>query len=225
MLLSVVVALVLSPVLCATLLKPVPKGHEAARAARLVSAARSSVGLSDVFARSRDWYVRAGGPRAARTRLRYVVAFVLIVAGVGWVFSRMPKSYLPDEDQGILFAQVMMPTGATIEQTQEVLNEIQDYFLKNEKEAIESVSPIAGYSFAGRTQNNGMVFIKLKDWKLRDRKDLRVNAIAARATKAAFQNPQPAWCSFSRHRRSSSWVKPMVSISSCRTAAAWVTQP
>jgi HAE1 family hydrophobic/amphiphilic exporter-1 len=93
----------------------------------------------------------------------------------------MPTSYLPDEDQGILFAQFLMPTGATVEQTQAVADEVQRYFLGHEKEAVDSCMTIAGMGFSGRAQNNGMLFIKLKDWTLRNRPDLRAKAIAGRA--------------------------------------------
>ena len=96
----------------------------------------------------------------------------------------MPTSYLPDEDQGILLAQVLLPTGATLEQTQAVEDDVQHYFLEDEKDAVDSCMTIAGFGFSGRAQNNGMVFVKLKDWKLRDRPDLRVKAVAERAMAA-----------------------------------------
>jgi len=186
MLLSVVVALVLTPVLCASILKPMPAGHEPG--SHTVWFLRPFFRWFErVFSKARDRYVGLVGHSFAHS-FRYVVMFFVIVGAVGWVFSRMPKGYLPDEDQGILFAQVMMPTGTTIEQTQDLLNKIQDYFLDKEKNAIEAVSPIAGYSFSGRTQNNGMMFIKLKDWKLRGRKELKIAAVTERATKAFANN-------------------------------------
>jgi HAE1 family hydrophobic/amphiphilic exporter-1 len=120
-------------------------------------------------------------------KVRYVAVFVLIVAGLGFLFMRMPTSYLPDEDQGILLSQIILPTGSTLEQTQAVADGVQRYFEQNEKEAVESCMTIAGMSFSGRAQNNGMVFAKLKDWKLRDRDDLRVRAIAGRAMRAFSQ--------------------------------------
>jgi HAE1 family hydrophobic/amphiphilic exporter-1 len=97
----------------------------------------------------------------------------------------MPRAYLPDEDQGILLAQVMLPTGSTLEQTRKVVDQVQRHFLENEKEAVESTMAVCGISFSGRAQNNAMSFIKLRDWKLRDREDLRVKAVAGRAM-AAF---------------------------------------
>ncbi|MCX7635053.1 MAG: efflux RND transporter permease subunit, partial [Syntrophales bacterium] len=110
-----------------------------------------------------------------------LAVFVVIIALLGLLFYRMPTGYLPDEDQGILLAQILMPTGATLEQTQVVADEVQRYFQEHEKEAVASCMTIVGIGFSGRAQNNGMVFVKLKDWKLRDRQDLRVKAIAGRA--------------------------------------------
>ncbi|MFB3925517.1 MAG: efflux RND transporter permease subunit [Syntrophales bacterium] len=179
MLLSVAVALILTPVLCASLLKPVPKGHEPAENA-IPLLRPFFLWFDRTFFRFRDGYVRLVGHALAR-RLRYLVVFLVIVAGLGILFMRMPTAYLPDEDQGILLAQILMPTGATLEQTQQVANEIQRYFQEHEKAAVESCMTITGIGFSGRSQNNGMVFVKLKDWKLRDRSELRVKAIAGRA--------------------------------------------
>ncbi|HQA91701.1 MAG TPA: efflux RND transporter permease subunit [Sedimentisphaerales bacterium] len=188
MVLSVAVALILTPVLCASILRPVAKGHEAAEVGwRLLRP--FFLWFDRGFNRFRDGYVRLLGHALAR-KVRYVVVYLVIVAGLGWLFMRMPTGYLPDEDQGILLAQVMMPTGATLEQTQAVSDEVQRYFQEQEQEAVESCMTITGSGFAGRGQNNGMVFVKLKDWGLRKRSDLRVKAIAGRAMGrfAAFRN-------------------------------------
>ncbi len=180
MLLSVVVALILTPVLCASLLKPVPAGHEPAENA--VRFLRPFLMWFDRgFFRVRDAYTRLVGHSLSR-RLRYVVVFVLIVVAMGYLYVRMPTAYLPEEDQGILLAQVMMPSGSTLEQTKAVTGLIEEYFNKHEDKAVASTMTIAGMGFSGRAQNNGMVFIKLKDWELRDRADLRAKAIAQRAT-------------------------------------------
>ena len=188
MLLSVVVALILTPVLCASLLKPVAAGHEPAENA--IFFLRPFFRWFDrAFFRIRDRYVRLVGHSLSR-KLRYLVVFVLIVAAMGFLFLRMPTAYLPDEDQGMLLAQVIMPTGATLEQTRKVAEQIQRYFQENEKEAVESCMTIAGIGFSGRAQNNGMVFVKLKDWELRDRPDLKVKAVAGRAMGALSQHPQ-----------------------------------
>jgi len=179
MMVSLLVALVLTPVLCASILKPVPKGHEPAEyAIRFLRP--FFVGFDRVFFRFRDLTVKLLGHVLAR-KLRYVAVYIVIVAGLGFLFMRMPTGYLPDEDQGILLCQVLMPMGATLEQTQAVADEVQHYFLEHEKEAVESCMTVAGIGFSGRTQNNGMVFTKLKDWDLRDRPDLRAPVIAGRA--------------------------------------------
>ena len=120
-------------------------------------------------------------------KLRYLIIYLLIVAAVGILFLRMPTAYLPDEDQGMLMVQVILPTGATLEQTTDVVNTIERHFRENEKEATESCMAIAGNGFSGRAQSNGMLFIKLKDWKLRNRPDLKVKAVAERAMKAFSQ--------------------------------------
>jgi len=123
-------------------------------------------------------------------KLRYGVIYVLIVGALGGLFLRMPKAYLPDEDQGIMLAQILLPTGSTLEQTQQVADEVQRYLLEDEKEAVDSCMTIVGMGFSGRAQNNGMVFVKLRDWKLRKRDDLRVKAVADRAIRrfSKFRN-------------------------------------
>ncbi len=185
MLLSVLVALILTPVLCASLLKPVPAGHEPAENA--ISFLRPFFRWFDrSFFRIRDKYVKTV-ERSFSRKLRYFVIYILIVVTVGILFTRLPKAYVPDEDQGILLSQVMLPTGATLEQTQKVVADVERHFLENEKKTVESVMAISGIGFSGRAQNNGILFIKLKDWHLRGRKDLRVKAISERAMKAFSQ--------------------------------------
>lgn len=182
MLLSVVVALILTPVLCAALLKPVPAGHGTAEHAHPLW--RPFLMWFDRgFFRVRDGYVRMVAHSLARKK-RYLVAFVLILAALGFLYRRMPTSYLPDEDQGILLAQVIMPTGSTLEQTLAVSHTIEQYFKEHESEAVASTMCISGMGFSGRGQNNGMVFIKLKDWNLRRRAHLRDKAVARRAMAA-----------------------------------------
>ena len=185
MLLSVVVALVLTPVLCATMLKPVPKGHKPSDGA--VWFLRPFLRLFDrIFFRARDQYVRLVG-RVLAKKLRYLFLFVLIVGAMGYLFQRMPTSYIPDEDQGILMVMGMLPSGSTLEQTQAVMNKVKDHFLDHEKEGVESLITVAGMSFGGEGQNMAMGFVKLKDWKLRQRPDLKVGAIAGRAMGAFSQ--------------------------------------
>jgi HAE1 family hydrophobic/amphiphilic exporter-1 len=179
MLLSVVVALILTPVLCASFLKPVPKGHEP-----------SEVGVkflrpffrwfNRIFFRARDQYMQLVG-RSLSQKIRYIVIFLLIVAGMGFLFQRMPTAYLPDEDQGILLVQALLPANSTLEQTKKVMEGVKDYFLEHEKNSVESCMVISGVNFSGRGQNAGMAFVKLKDWELRDRPNLKVGALAGRA--------------------------------------------
>ena len=220
MLLSVIVALILTPVLCASFLKPVKAGHEPAENA--VFFLRPFFSWFDrVFFWVRDGYVKIvdySFPRKLRsfTNIIYLVFYVVIVAAVGILFYRTPTSYVPEEDQGILFSQIMLPTGATLEQTRKVVNEVERYFQENEKESVESCMTISGVGFSGRVQNNGMVFVKLKDWKLRNpniliklidwttrknRKDLSAKAIAGRA-----------WMAFSRIRNAMIYTFPPPSV-------------
>ncbi len=180
MVLSVLVALILTPVLCANILKPVAKGHEAAEGAIWILRP-FFLWFDRGFYWFRDRFVGLVGYGLAR-KLRFVVVYLLIVAGLGWVFLRMPTSYLPDEDQGILLAQIILPVGSTMEQTNAVAEEVRDHFLENEKDAVESCMTIVGSGFSGRAQNNSMVFVKLRDWNLRDRPELRAEAVAGRAT-------------------------------------------
>jgi HAE1 family hydrophobic/amphiphilic exporter-1 len=185
MLLSVVVALILTPVLCASLLKPVAAGHEPAENA--ISFLRPFFSWFDrIFFRTRDRYVKTV-ERSFSRKLRYFIIYILIVAAVGILFFRLPTSYVPDEDQGILLAQIMLPTGATLEQTRKVVGDVGRHFQEKEKEAVESCMTIIGTGFSGRVQANGLVFIKLRDWKLRNRSDLRAKAVAERAMKAFSQ--------------------------------------
>ena len=181
MLLSVVVALILTPVLCASLLKPVAKGREAENAVFFLRPFFRW--FNRVFFRFRRIYVHLVDHSLSRKK-RYLAVFLVIIAVMGVLYLRMPTAYLPDEDQGALLAQVMLPSGSTLEQTKAVRKQIETYFDTHEKEAVASTMAIVGYGFSGRAQNNGMVYIKLKDWELRDREDLRVKAVAQRATEA-----------------------------------------
>ncbi|WP_319524070.1 efflux RND transporter permease subunit [uncultured Desulfosarcina sp.] len=185
MLLSVVVALILTPVLCASLLKPVPAGHQPADGA--VFFLRP---FFRWFDRAFDWfrnlYVKLVG-RVLAKKLRYMLVFVLIVVAMGYLFKKMPTAYLPDEDQGILMIQAILPGNATLEQTDAVMEKVQKFFLNNEKDAVESIFTISGFSFAGQGQNMGLGFVHLRDWDLRQRPDLKVTAVAGRAMGAFSQ--------------------------------------
>ncbi|PIE69146.1 MAG: hydrophobe/amphiphile efflux-1 family RND transporter [Deltaproteobacteria bacterium] len=185
MLLSVVVALVLTPVLCASLMKPIPKGHEPSDNA--VFFLRPFFRWFDrTFFWFRDLYVRMVG-RIVRKKFRYLLVFLLIAGSMFYLFQRMPKGYLPNEDQGILVIQAILPEGSTLEQTQDVMAQVQRHFEVNEKDTVASVLTVAGLSFSGQAQNMALAFAKLKDWKLRQTPDTKVPAIAARAMRAFSQ--------------------------------------
>ncbi|HEX7542382.1 MAG TPA: efflux RND transporter permease subunit [Anaerolineales bacterium] len=177
MILSVAVALILTPALCATLLKPVEKEHEAAGNGLY----RGFFGwFNRFFDRGRQQYQSIVGRMLVKS-MRYLVIYLLIVAAMGYLFIRMPTAYLPDEDQGILLTQIQLPVGATQERTLKVLQEVQHHFLVDQKDAVESFFGVAGFSFAGRGQNTALAFAKLRDWDQRKRPELRVAAVARKA--------------------------------------------
>ncbi|MCE5242619.1 MAG: efflux RND transporter permease subunit, partial [Desulfobacteraceae bacterium] len=179
MLLSVVVALILTPVLCASLLKPVAKGHEASEGGFFLFRPFFRW-FNRMFNGCRDGYQGMVGHIIGR-KLRYLFVYLLIVGALGFLFQKMPTAYLPDEDQGMMAVQAMLPSGSAFEQTQEVMNQVQAYFMENEQESVASCMTLAGRGFSGAGQNNGLAFIRLKDWNLRDRPDLKVKAIVGRA--------------------------------------------
>jgi multidrug efflux pump len=181
MILSVLVAMTLTPALCATLLKPVEKGHVAADSGWFSGFFRW---FNAWFDRGREKYEQMVG-RSFGKPVRYLVVYGAIVTAMVLFFLRMPTAFLPDEDQGMLFSMVQLPVGATQERTLEVLKDVENHFLGDQKEAVESLFTVAGFSFAGNGQNMGLAFVKLKDWELRQRPDLRVKAVAGKAM-AAF---------------------------------------
>ena len=179
MMLSVVVALILTPVLCVSFLKPIPADHHPSDSA--IPLLRPFFRwFDDIFLKARNVYVGIVGHSFTRI-WRYLVLYIMLFIAAAFLFQRMPTSYLPDEDQGVLMVQAMLPSGSTVEQTRAVMDKITNYFLTNEKDAVESVMSVAGISFSGQSQNVGMGFVKLKDWDLRQRPDLKVKAIAGRA--------------------------------------------
>ena len=97
--------------------------------------------------------------------VRYLVVYGAIVAAMVFFFLRLPTSFLPDEDQGFLICQVQLPAGATQERTIQVIRQLEQHFLEDETKTVEGVITVAGFSFAGRGQNMGLAFVKLKDWK------------------------------------------------------------
>ncbi len=173
MTLSVLVALIFTPALCATILqRPEVSHHDK----------RGFFGwFNRGFDRGNRQYER-GVVHMVNHTGRYLVVFVLIVGLMALLFTRIPKSFLPDEDQGILFAQVNTPPGATKERTEKVLAEMRDHFLKDEAQAVEGVFTVSGFSFGGRGQSSGLVFVRLKPWDERPGSYNRVQEIAERAT-------------------------------------------
>ncbi|MGH8085426.1 MAG: efflux RND transporter permease subunit [Lysobacter sp.] len=173
MALSVLVAIVLTPALCATMLKPLHKGEH-----------HGEKGFFGWFNRKFDAgsskYRRGVRGMIGRPR-RFMAIFGALVVVMGVMFIRLPSSFLPAEDQGVLFSQILAPVGATQERTMESMEKVERYFLEEEKEAVESVFSVQGFSFGGSGQNNGMAFVKLKDWSERESDELSVDAVAGRA--------------------------------------------
>ncbi|HDZ8836384.1 TPA: efflux RND transporter permease subunit, partial [Aeromonas dhakensis] len=173
MVLSVLVALILTPALCATLLKPIKHGEFGAK--------RGFFGwFNRAFDASANRY-QSGVRKVVKQGVRYGIIYAAMLAVLAILFMRMPTSFLPEEDQGVIMSMVQLPVGATKQRTEVVLADMRDYFMKNEKENVDSVLTVAGFSFAGSGQNSGMAFIKLKDWKERNTPDRSANAIIGRA--------------------------------------------
>ena len=176
MALSVLVALSLTPALCATILKPVEKGHRLARSGFFGWFNRTYDGGAGRYGRVVEFLLRR--------RVRGIVGYAVLVAILAFLFGRLPTGFLPQEDQGLLYAQVTMPPGRTLEMTKDVLARVSDHLRTEEGEAVESVMSIAGFNFGSRGQNAGVAFVSLKPWDERRGDRLRADAVAARAQKA-----------------------------------------
>jgi len=181
MVLSVMLAMTLTPALCATLLKPVAKGHFAGESGWFKWFFRR---FNKWFDRGRSQYEGLVG-RSFDKPLRYLIIYGAIVAGMVFLFLRLPTAFLPDEDQGFIICQIQLPAGATMERTLKVVEQVEQHFQEKEQKTVEAVITVAGFSFAGRGQNMGLAFVRLKDWKLRQTPDLKAPAVAGRAM-AAF---------------------------------------
>ncbi|WP_213680051.1 efflux RND transporter permease subunit [Salmonella enterica] len=180
MALSVLVALILTPALCATMLKPVAKGDHG-------EGKKGFFGwFNRLFDKSTHHYTDSVG-NILRSTGRYLLLYLIIVVGMAYLFVRLPSSFLPDEDQGVFLTMVQLPAGATQERTQKVLDEVTDYYLNKEKANVESVFAVNGFGFAGRGQNTGIAFVSLKDWADRPGEKNKVEAITQRATAAFSQ--------------------------------------
>jgi len=177
MILSVLVAMILTPALCATLLKPIAKGHEPGECGCFCQFFRW---FNKTFDRARGQYEGIVG-RSFGKPVRYLVVYGTIVAVMVFFFLRLPTAFLPDEDQGFIICQVQLPAGATQERTIKVIRQIEKHFMEQETKTVDTIITVAGFSFAGRGQNMGLAFVKLKDWSLRKSPDLKAPAVAKRA--------------------------------------------
>ncbi|OLP61929.1 multidrug efflux RND transporter permease [Xaviernesmea oryzae] len=173
MILSVIVALILTPALCATILKKPKHG------------AREK-GLSGLFNRGFE-RTTSGYQRGVAGMIRrpaiFLLLFALIIGGVGYFFNRLPSSFLPEEDQGILLTSIQLPPGATQDRTIKVLRQVTDHYLNDEKASVDGVFGAIGFGFGGSGQNVALAFVKLKAFDSRKGGDQSASAIAGRAMK------------------------------------------
>ena len=175
--LSVLVALTLTPALCATILKP-KQAHGGRR------------GPLGWFNRGFDAITRGYGGTVSyviRRPLRILVIYAMIGGGIGWLFSNTPTGFLPNEDQGILITLIQAPTGATAERTLNVVKQVENHFMNVESEDVSSMFGVVGFSFGGSGQNMGLAFVRLEDWDDRPRPEQSAPAIAGRAFGALSQ--------------------------------------
>ncbi|EIJ8230583.1 efflux RND transporter permease subunit [Salmonella enterica] len=179
MALSVLVALILTPALCATLLKPVSAEHHEKKSGFFGW-------FNTRFDHSVNHYTNSVSGIVRNTG-RYLIIYLLIVVGMAALFLRLPTSFLPEEDQGVFLTMIQLPSGATQERTQKVLDQVTHYYLNNEKANVESVFTVNGFSFSGQGQNSGMAFVSLKPWEERNGEENSVEAVIARATRAFSQ--------------------------------------
>lgn len=171
MALSVIVALTLTPALCASILKPIK--HD-----------KKDKGFFGWFNRMFN-----GGAETVRTSVgymtprwkRFILIYGFIIAAMTFGFIKVPTAFMPDEDQGSLMLQVILPSGSTQEQMEPVGERIQKFFMEQEKENVQAVMMVYGFSLAGQGQNSAMAFVNLKDWSERKRPDQKAQAIALRA--------------------------------------------
>jgi multidrug efflux pump len=171
MLLSALVAIVLTPALCATLLKPID--HH-----------KKDKGLGAWFNRgfnkTTNGYVGTVGYLLNRP-LRVMILFAVVLGGCAWFFLRLPSSFLPQEDQGALMTIIQLPNGATADQTAEVIKKVENFYLDKEKDGVDSVFAVNGFSFTGQGQNNALVFASLKPFDERTDENLAAASIVKRA--------------------------------------------
>ena len=168
---SAFLALSLTPALCATLLKPVEAGHH-----------HEKKGFFGWF--NRGFSRTAKGYESLVARLlrragRYLIVYVAIIAVVGFVYTRLPTSFLPAEDQGTMLVNVQLPPGATLERTRNVIEQVEGFMLKQPE--VQSMVGVLGFSFSGQGQNAALAFVTLKDWSERKEAGQSAQALAGRA--------------------------------------------
>lgn len=193
MVLSVLIAMILTPALCATMLKG--EEDEEADEKKKKSLLKKASGITKIiftpiqkffdlfnagYAKFSQSYQKHVG-RVVKQIKRQIVIYIGICAALGFCFVRIPSAFLPTEDQGVILAMVNLPAGSTVEKTTTALNKLVDYFLVEEEENVASALAVTGFSFAGSGQNAGLSFIKLKNWSLRTRADQHVDAMVERA--------------------------------------------
>ncbi|WP_417727832.1 efflux RND transporter permease subunit [Roseovarius sp.] len=176
MALSVVVAITLTPALCASLLKA--KGHGATRGP-FAWFNKGFAALTNGYGGTVGWSVRRP--------VRVFVVYLALALGMALMFLRTPTGFLPEEDQGILFTLIQTPTGSSAERTLEVVKQVEDYYLEQESEVVNSMFGVVGFSFSGNGQNMGLAFVQLKDWEERTEPGQSVQALAGRAFGAFSQ--------------------------------------
>ncbi|WP_426207178.1 efflux RND transporter permease subunit [Providencia sp. PROV272] len=182
MILSVLVAMILTPALCATILKPIQKGSHGSQ--------KGFFGwFNRTFEKQAHHYTDSVS-RMLNGTGRYLLIYLVLVAGMALMFIRLPSSFLPEEDQGVFLAMVQLPPGSTQEQTQAVLDEVNTYFHTKEERNVESVFTVGGFSFAGQGQNMGLAFVVLKNWSERKGDENHVEAIVGRANAALSQKQE-----------------------------------
>ncbi|BDR33542.1 multidrug efflux RND transporter permease subunit [Photobacterium damselae subsp. damselae] len=172
MVLSVLVAMILTPALCATMLKAGDADH---------GEKKGFFGwFNRIFDRTANGYQSSVAGILKRSG-RFVIVYLLLLPVIGWMFKSIPSSFLPNEDQGNFMVMVQLPPGASLERSQKVMDEVTHYFETEEKSTVESVFTVSGFSFVGQAQNAGMAFVGLKDWSERTAPGTDVNSIIKRA--------------------------------------------
>lgn len=175
MILSLIVALTFTPALCATMLKQ----HDPNKAQSNGFVARFFRWFNTSFDKVSTKY-QGGVNRLTHAKVFSGVVYVAVIAVMGLLFTKLPSSFLPDEDQGVVMTLVQLPPNASLARTDKTVTSMTNYFLNNEKDYVESVFSVAGFSFTGVGQNAGLAFIKLKDWSERTSKEAQVSAIIQR---------------------------------------------